>query len=111
DALHISGSPFEDLGPLQAEPVAYESFGPELFDLAAIGPHTECTVTDGASIRCDVTEALRVAAGDGRAEAQFRIRFEMPADNDGSPDLAMFYRSDSNTNEAGIFELLITQNP
>jgi len=111
DALHISGTPFEDLGPLLAEPIAYESFGPELFDLAALGPRTECTVTDGTSIQCDVTEALRVAAGDEKAEAQFRIRLEMPADSDGSQDLAMFYRTDSNTNEAGIFELLITQIP
>ena len=111
DALHISGTPFEDLGRLVAEPIAYESFGPELFDLAAIGAPTECTITDGTTIRCDVSEALQMAAGDGKSEAQFRIRFEMPADNDGDQDLAMFYRTDSNTNEAGIFELVITPNP
>jgi len=110
DVLHISGAPFEDLGPLLAEPIAYESFGPALFDLVAIGPHTECTVTDGTSIACDVTDALGVAADDGLAAAQFRIRFEVPADNDGNQDLAMFFRTDSNTNEAGIFELEITPN-
>jgi hypothetical protein len=110
DALHISGTPFEDLGPLLAEPITYESFGPALFDLVAIGPHTECTVTDGTSIACDVTDALGVAADDGLAAAQFRIRFEVPADNDGNQDLAMFFRTDSNTNEAGIFELEITPN-
>ena len=109
DALHVSGSPFEDLGPLVAEPVAYETFGPELFDLAAGGPATECAVTDGTSIRCDVTEALGVAVGDGRAVAQFRIRFALPADDDGRQDLALFFRTDSNTNEAGLFELVITQ--
>jgi hypothetical protein len=107
DALHISGTPFEDLGPLVAEPVSYEVFGPELFALAATGPHTECTVTDGTSIRCDVTEALRVAVGDGSAEAQWRIRFTTPADSDGRQDLALFFRSDSNTNEAGLFRLEI----
>ncbi len=111
DALHVSGTPFEDLGRLVAEPIAYESFGPELFDLAAIGAPTECTITDATSIQCDVTEALRVAVGDEKAEAQFRIRFEVPADNDGSQDLAMFYDTDSNTNEAGIFELEISPNP
>jgi hypothetical protein len=111
DALRISGTPFEDLGPLLVEPIAYESFGPELFDLAAIGPAIECTVNGGASIECDVTEALVVAAGDGEANTQFRIRFEVPADSDGAQDLAMFFRTDSNTNEAGIFELEITPSP
>jgi len=111
DALHVSGTPFEDLGLLVAEPIAYESFGPELFDLAAIGPATECAVTAETSIRCDATEALRVAADVGETVAQFRVRFEVAADGDGSQDLALFYRADSNTNEAGIFELAITQNP
>ena len=111
DALHVSGTPFEDLGLLVAEPVAYESFGPELFDLAAIGPPTECTVTAETSISCDVTDALHVAVDAGEAEAQFRVRFEVAADSDGRQDLALFYRADSNTNETGIFELAITQNP
>ncbi|MFV2062577.1 MAG: hypothetical protein ACC726_03570 [Chloroflexota bacterium] len=111
DALRVSGTPFEDLGPLLAEPVVYESFGPELFDLAAIGPPTECTVTSETSIQCDATDALVAADAEGMAAAQFRIRFEVPADNDGSQDLAMFFRTDSNTNEAGLFELVISQNP
>jgi hypothetical protein len=111
DALHVSGTPFEDLGLLVAEPVAYESFGPELFDLAAIGPPTECTVTAQTSISCDVTDALREATEAGEAAAQFRVRFEVAADGDGSQDLALFYRTDSNTNEVGIFELAIAQNP
>jgi len=111
NALRVSGTPFEDLGLLLAEPVTYESFGPELFDLAATGPHSGCTVADEASIRCDVTEAVRVAVDAGEPAAQFRIRFEVAADNDGSQDLALFYRTDSNMNEAGIFELAITQIP
>jgi hypothetical protein len=111
DVLHISGTPFEDLGPLVAEPIAYETFGPELFDLEASGPHTECTVPDETSIRCDVTQAIRAAVDDERAEAQFRIRFAEPADDDGRQDLALFFRTDSNTNEAGLFELVITREP
>lgn len=111
NALRVSGTPFEDLGLLVAEPVTYESFGPELFDLAAIGPHSGCTVADEASIRCDVTEAVRAAVDVGEPAAQFRIRFEVAADNDGRQDLALFYRTDSDTNEAGIFELSITQTP
>jgi hypothetical protein len=110
DALKVSGTPFEDLGPLIAEPVAYDSFGPELFDLAAIGPHTECSVISLTSVECDVTEAVQVAARDGLTHVQFRVRFERPADGDGVQDLALFFRTDSNTNEPGLFQLVITQN-
>ena len=108
DALHISGTPFEDLGPLIAEPVTYQSFEPELFDLTAIGPYTECTVTDDTLIACDVSAAIHETVNDGGATAQFRIRFTRPADGDGQQDLAMFFRTDSNINESGIFELEIT---
>ena len=111
NALRVSGTPFEDLGLLVAEPVTYDFFGPELFDLAAIGPPSGCTVVDETSIRCDVTEAVRAAVDADETAAQLRIRFEVAADSDGRQDLALFYRTDSNTNEAGIFELAITQNP
>jgi hypothetical protein len=110
DALHTSGEPFEDLGPLLAEPVAYQTFGPELFDLAAIGPDSECTVVDGTAITCSVTEAVQESVDRGDATAQFRIRFAQPADSDGLQDLAMFYTTDSNTNESGIFQLVITRD-
>lgn len=108
DALHTSGTPFEDLGPLVIEPVAYGTFGPDLFDLEAIGTHTGCTVLGDTSIACDVTAALQDSVDRSRTTAQFRIRFTHAADNDGSQDLAMFFRTDSNTNEQGIFELTIT---
>lgn len=110
DALHVSGTPFEDLGPLVIEPVTYQTFGPDLFDLEAIGAHTECTVVGDTSITCDVTPALRDAVERGAVTAQFRIRFTHPADSDGNQDLAMFFRADSNSNEPGIFELAITPN-
>ena len=32
-------------------------------------------------------------------------------DNDGQADLELFYRSDSNTNEAGLFTLDLTRAP
>jgi len=38
---------------------------------------------------------------------QFRIRFETVDDSDGQADLALFYLTDSNTNEPGIFSLTI----
>jgi hypothetical protein len=108
DALRVSGTPFEDLGPLLVEPVSYETFGPELFDLVATGPHSECTVIGETAIVCDVGTAVEELVGEGSATAQFRIRFTRPADGDGQQDLAMFFRRDSNTNETGIFELEIT---
>jgi hypothetical protein len=108
DVLHVSWTPFEDLGPLLAEPVSYETFGPELFDLIATGPHSECKVTEETAIACDVSTAVEVLVGEGSATAQFRIRFTRPADGDGQQDLAMFFTRDSNTNESGIFELEIT---
>ena len=106
DELRTIGTPFEDLGDLLIEPVVYTTFGPQLFDLEAVGPPTRCTVTD-TTIECDVTTAVAAAAQDGQTIAQFRVRFERTADNDGEADLALFYRSDSNTNEPGLFELAI----
>ena len=108
DALHISGTPFEDLGPLLAEPVAYDSFGPELFDLSPIGPHSECAAASTTSIVCDVTSAVQAAVDRGAELAQFRLRLANPGDSDGQQDLVMVFRSDSNTNEAGLVELVIT---
>lgn len=110
-ALHISGTPFEDLGPLLAEPVEYDEFGPDLFDLVAIGETVPCTRVDDSGIECDVTSAVNDAVDRGDEMAQFRLRFDLPADNDGQQDLAMFYKTDSNTNEAGIFQLVITPVP
>ena len=107
-ALHISGTPFEDLGPLLAEPVAYDSFGPELFHLSPIGPHSECAAVSTTSIVCDVTSAVQAAVDRGAELAQFRLRLANPGDSDGQQDLVMFFRSDSNTNEAGLVELVIT---
>jgi hypothetical protein len=108
DALHVAGTPFEDLGPLLAEPVRYGAFGPDLFDLEATGRATVCSIIGDTSIECDVTETVDIAVNQGASTAQFRIRFDTEADNDGQQDLAMFFRKNSNTNESGIFELVVT---
>jgi hypothetical protein len=107
DALHIQGAPFDDLGPLLAEPVEYKSFGPDLFDLPAADDPIPCRVTDAGAVECNVTAAVQSAIAKGQDTAQFRLRFERVADNDGQPDLALFYRADSNTNEPGLFGLLV----
>ncbi len=108
DKLITSGTPFEDLGALVAEPVVYDAFGPTLFDLTSVGPAVPCTVVGGTAVECDVSTAAQNAVVAGLSTVQFRLRFEIPGDNDGVQDLAMFYRTDSNTNEPGLFELLIT---
>jgi len=107
DKLMTSGTPFEDLGILVAELVVYDSFGPDLFDLAATSPAVPCLVIGGSTLECDVGPAVQSAIAAGQSTVQFRLRFEIPGDNDGVQDLAMFYETDSNTNEAGLFELLI----
>ena len=108
DVLTTAGAPFNDLGTLLAEPVVYQTFGPELFDLDASGDPVPCLVTGDSSVECDVTAAVRSAIDRGQGTAQFRLRFERPADNDGQADLAMFYLTESNTNEAGLFTLELT---
>ena len=40
--------------------------------------------------------------------AQFRLGFENVTDGDGIQDLAMFFITNSNTNEPGIFKLNVT---
>ena len=111
DALAVVGSPFEDLGVLLIEPVEYRAFGPELFDLDASRDPVACRVTGSSLIECDVTDAVQTAVDNGRETVQFRLRFERTGDNDGRADLAMFYRSDSNTNEVGLFTLGLTRIP
>lgn len=105
--LGISGTPFADLGDLLAEPVEYDSFGPELYDLPASGDPAVCARDGDTGVVCDVTDQVDAAANSGAGSVQFRLRFERAGDSDGEPDLAMFFRGDSNTNEPGLFTLRI----
>ena len=105
DAMTIDGSPFEDLGAMQAAPVTYDSFGPEIFDLAADGPAVDCQLVGESRLECDVTDAAAVAIERGSERVQLRLKFDRVTDGDGDRDLAMFFLTDSNTNEPGIFQL------
>jgi len=105
ELMSVSGSPFEDLGELSIEPVEYETFGPPLFDLEAVGPATPCRRTGDTALECDVTTMVNGALEAGATRLQFRMKFETPGDNDGAQDLVFFFRTDSNTNEPGIFTL------
>jgi hypothetical protein len=107
DVLHIFGTPFADLGVLLAEPVEYDSFGPDVYDLPASGDPAVCGRDGEAGISCDVTDQVDAAVSSGVGSVQFRLRFEFAGDNDGDQDLAMFFREDSNTNEPGLFTLRV----
>lgn len=105
-ALSVNGDPFGSLGGLNVEPVTYDAFEPELFDLAADAPVTACTADVVAGeFECDVTGFIADFVEAGAERAQFRILFDQLADNDGEQDLALFFLTDSNTNEPGIFKL------
>ena len=106
DALSVRGNPFETLGELRVEPVRYSAFEPESFDLSTTGDLTTCVVdVEAGTLECDVTELVMAAAAAGDDRVQLRLKFDVLSDSDGESDLAMFFRSDSNTNEPGIFTL------
>ncbi len=105
DSLQVQGDPFADLGVLSATLVSYTEFGPHLFDLEPNGEAIACERVGDSSIECDVSSTLSSLAGANADRAQFRLRFDQAGDSDGTADLAMFNRGDSNTNEAGIFRL------
>ena len=104
-AVHIQGTPFKDLGHLIVESVAYDTFSRALWNSPSQGE--ACTLATEASdtVSCDVTEAVRTALESGSELAQFRVRFEKAGDSDGAPDMVLFYKRNSNTNEVGIFTL------
>ena len=103
--VHIQGSPFKNLGELKVETVTYDTFSSALWN---IKPDSficaVADITDGI-FECDVTSAIQQALENGSHFAQFRIRFEKASNNDGQPDLVMFYKTNSNTNESGIFQI------
>ena len=104
---HVNGSPF-DLGFLRIEPVRYDSFSSALWNLEA-EEGLACVFAEASEgpYACDVTEAVKRSLSDGYPYAQFRLLFDEAGDGDGKQDLLMFYITDSNTNEPGIFELVI----
>jgi len=108
DALVVQGSPFEDLGNLNAEPVHYDEFSADLFDLAANGEASICQRIAAGRVECDVTDTVSDAITSGRSRVQFRLKFDVVGDSDGAQDLALFFLTDSNTNEPGIFLLEIS---
>lgn len=108
DALDLRGDPFGSLGSLHVAPVSYERFGPELFSLEPVGQEVDCPVPTDGTFRCDLGDVVATSLADGATRVQLRLRFTEVGDGDGEQDLAMFFLTDSNTNEPGIFELRIS---
>ena len=107
DALTVRGTPFEDLGSLRADVVSYAGFDPSLFDIPGLSDPVSCLRIGATGLECDVGDLVLSLLIDGSTDVQLRLRFEQPGDGDGEADLAMFFRSDSNTNEPGLFTLEI----
>ncbi len=105
DSLEVSGTPFDDLGPLRAESVSYVDFGPDLFDEIPDGVAVECSRVGEHGLTCDVTDAVVADISNGQDVTQFRLRFDAADDGDGAQDLAAFFDSDPNTNRPGLFTL------
>lgn len=105
DAVHVQGTPFHDLGNLLVESVTYDAFSRELWNLTPDNPVCILAMEAADHVSCDATDAVRAALATGSDVAQFRLRFEKAGDSDSAPDLILFYKRDSNTNEPGIFTL------
>jgi len=109
DALTVRGNPFDSLGELRVEQVDHAAFEPGSFDLAATSDLGACSAdVDAGTFECDVTDIVAGAAVVGDDVVQFRLKFDQLSDGDGEPDLALFFLTDSNTNEPGIFTLDIS---
>jgi hypothetical protein len=104
---HIEGTPFEDLGALIAEEVRYDSFSPLRWRLEPEenGASCEFATSPDGPFACDVTAAVNHSLADGHPYAQFRLRLTEAGDGDGVKDMVLFYITDPDTNEPGIFEL------
>jgi hypothetical protein len=105
DVMSLTGTPFADLGNINVEPVTYDEFGPPIFDLPAEGPSIVCLRVGDSGLECDVTAAASASGAAHGGRLQLRMFFDVAGDNDNSPDLALFFLTDSNTNEPGIFTL------
>ena len=103
--VQFSGTPFDTLGNLILEQISYDSFSSKLYNHPV--ESFSCTFSSSAQgpFQCDITEAVQNSIGE--SFVQFRLRMEKASDLNSQQDLVMFFTSDSNTNEPGIFEIEI----
>lgn len=109
--VQVQGNPFRDLGALRGEEIRYRRFSSAIWNKAPKG--ASCLFADSRAgpFACDLTKAVQRSRADGYRYAQFRLRLDKAGDGDGRPDMVMFFKSNSNRNEPGIFELSVTLNP
>ncbi|MCO4769500.1 MAG: zf-HC2 domain-containing protein [Deltaproteobacteria bacterium] len=102
-----NGSPFADLGDLNAQEIVFDAFSSALWDAEVVADGADCVLgsEDGDLLACDVTTAVRNSIEVGRDSVQFRIRFDDAGDSDGSADLLVLNPSDSNEVIPGLVEL------
>lgn len=108
-----NGSPFEDLGALNAEEIRFDAFSSALYDADVEDDGGSCVLgsADGDDLECDMAAAVQNSVDDGYEYIQFRIRFDEAGDSDGSSDLLVFNPNDSNTPVPGLVELAIEAIP
>jgi hypothetical protein len=113
ESVRVTGSPFEDLGVLQAEEVRYDGFSSALWNLTPPNNGAACTLSRLAAgpFRCDISGAVQSSLDDSYRYVQFRVRLDQPGDGDGEQDLVAFFKRDSNTNKPGLFLLDVTVQP
>ena len=108
DDSHIKGTPFQDLGALNVEEIRYQAFYAAVWSLKAKNNTCVFATSPDGPFSCDVTEVLQNSQTDSYPFAQFRILFEKISDNDNSPDMVEFYKTNVNINTPGIFKLDLT---
>ena len=108
----VEGTPFEDLGPLNAVRVQYESFPPTPDERLALGDEVACEADPAAvQLSCNVLDTVEQALADGVERISFRLRFATPTDADGEPDFALFFVTTQGLNEPGVFTLELGLSP
>lgn len=105
--VHVEGTPFKDLGTLSLFETTYVEFSSKIWNNEISDNVCSAESIIEGVFSCDITEHIQRISREGKDVAQFIFQFERAGDNDGSKDLALFYKTDSNTNERGIFYIRI----
>ena len=111
--VSIRGMPLKDLGALRAEEIRYDKFSSELWNLEPLpgGAVCEFATSPNGPFQCDLAETVQRSLNDSYPLAQFRLLLDRAGNSDGTPDMVVFFISNSNTNQPGIFELEVTVAP
>jgi len=112
DNLQTAGTPFTDLGVLTAEEIEFDAFSSELWDAKPVKGGFSCQIaTSETDFGCDLTELVQKNVDASRPYVQLRVRFDTPGDSDGAQDMVLFFKTDSNSTERGLFDLEVEAVP